>query len=418
VPAVHQLDSTAFDRLAAGRGGPDAIRDLRDAQLSRHLVLSRFLLGRWTDPGAGRVRAMLEAARDAAPDRFAEVLGAPLVGGWTAIACRAVEQDPAATADIAYLGALALVACAAAGIDGEVPIPVHSGLAVLPGSGAIEAGDRNVVPARTTGGRIFVDGSAVPVTGTAGWLPVRHLDADVAGLRLRVGLDDLDPYRHGHHVPPALRLTTAEVECWQKGFGEAWALLATRLPERAAEMTVGLRTLVPLIQTDRSSARSATIRHAFGVFGLTRPHRPADFAVTMVHEFQHSKLSALLDQVLLTDPDDERLYFAPWRNDPRPLAGLLQGVYAFYAVADAWRALRGAVADAEVRFAEARLQVDRGLVAIEGSDALTPAGTRFVAGLRRATDELLAEPVSAAADAAGRDTLARTHSAWTERNRR
>ena len=51
--------------------------------------------------------------------------------------------------------------------------------------------------------------------------------------------------------------------------------------------------------------------------------------MTLVHEFQHSKLSAMLDLVPLTDPDDHGRYFAPWRVDPRPLAGLLQGVYAF-----------------------------------------------------------------------------------------
>jgi len=63
----------------------------------------------------------------------------------------------------------------------------------------------------------------------------------------------------------------------------------------------------------------------------------------MVHEFQHSKL------------------WAPWRTDPRPLGGLLQGVYAFLGVADTWRALaaRPALGDLAMReFAEAREQVD------------------------------------------------------------
>ncbi len=229
-------------------------------------------------------------------------------------------------------------------------------------------------------------------------------------------MDDIHPYRHGYHVPPANRLGNADLAVWQDRFEQAWALLARHLPQRADEMTAGLRTLVPLVQIESRSALSATLRHAFGVFGLTLPPTPHDFAVTLVHEFQHSKLSALLDLVALTDPGDGRRYFAPWRTDPRPLAGLLQGVYAFVGVADTWRALQGTVEVATARFAEARLQVDRGLTAVEESGALTGDGDRFVAGLRETADRLMAVPVPAVADAAARSRLARTYQAWREHN--
>jgi uncharacterized protein len=247
---------------------------------------------------------------------------------------------------------------------------------------------------------------------------VRHLSADGRWQAIRVGLDDLDPYRHGHHVPPALRLPADEVDRWQDLFADAWQLLADRVPERAAEVAAGLRTLVPLRQQARS-ARSATIRHAFGVFGLTRPPTAADFAVTIVHEFQHSKLSALLDLVPLTDPDDRARYFAPWRTDPRPLAGLMQGVYAFAGVADTWRGLRAVdslAAVAQARFAEARLQVDRGLTSVERSGALTSDGEKVAAQLRRATDGMLAEAVPPDVARAAEAKLEETRRAWLARN--
>lgn len=198
---------------------------------------------------------------------------------------------------------------------------------------------------------------------------------------------------------------------------DSWALLAVHLPGRAAELSAGLTTLVPLVQTDPTSARSATIRHAFGVFGLTRPATPADFAVTLVHEFQHSKLSAVLDLMPLTDPADTGRYFAPWRTDPRPLAGLLQGIYAFVGVADTWRALRGAVGVAEARFAQARLQVDRGLTAVQESGALTREGEVLAAALRRTTDSLLAESVPPEVARAAEARLVHTQQAWSSRNR-
>jgi HEXXH motif-containing protein len=46
-----------------------------------------------------------------------------------------------------------------------------------------------------------------------------------------------------------------------------------------------------------------------------------------VHEVQHLKLAALLDIVTLTMPGEHDRYYAPWRDDPRPLSGLLQGTY-------------------------------------------------------------------------------------------
>jgi HEXXH motif-containing protein len=61
--------------------------------------------------------------------------------------------------------------------------------------------------------------------------------------------------------------------------------------------------------------------------------------VTLVHEFQHSELSVVPDLTRLYDAGPDEFYYAPWRNDPRPFGGLLQGVYAFIGVADTCRCL-------------------------------------------------------------------------------
>lgn len=414
---VHRLSPALFDELATGDGGAAGVRELRAAQFSKHLMLIRYLLDQYPD-GGHTVGGLLDRAREAAPERFREIVGAPLVGGWAAIAGRAAMRNTPTAGDLGHLGAIAIVAAAAAGIGGAVEVPVHDGLAVLPGLGAVEAGGAGTVTVATAGGRLFatVGGERWEVPAARGWLPVRELADSSQGHAIRLGLDDLHPYRHGHHVPPATRLPDTEVERWRASFGEAWRLLATHLPERAAELAAGLETLVPLVRTDRRSARSATIRHAFGVFGLTLPPTAHDFAVTLVHEFQHSKLSAVLDLTQLTDPDDHGLYFAPWRTDPRPLAGLLQGVYAFVGVADTWRALRPEIATANAEFAAARLQVDRGLTAVETSRSLTPDGEAFVARLRGSADRLLAEPLPARAEADARAALERTFAAWRDRN--
>ena len=426
--ATHELPDLLFDPLAAGGGGPHAIEALRAAQLSKHMLLIGHLLKRWPGPEPERdsIVDMLAQARASNPAAFADVLGAPLVGAWSSITARAEQRGGASHADFAHLGALAVVACAAAGVDASAEVPVRDSLVSVPGLGAANVGPAPTACLEAVGGRLTITacGAALDVPATATeevdwWQPVRHLEAAAAGQATSVGLDDVDPYRHGHHAPPALRLSGDDVDRWRARFAEAWHLLAEHLPERAAEIAVGLRTLVPLVQTDPGSARSATIRHAFGVFGLTLPPSADEFAVTLVHEFQHSKLSAMLDLEQLSDPDDHGRYFAPWRTDPRPLAGLLQGVYAFVGVADTWRALRtvdGIGPSAEAKFAEARLQVDRGLTTIESSDALTPTGVALAARLRLVTDELLAEPVPADVARAAEQALARTREQWLERN--
>lgn len=419
----HTVSPPLFEAIAAGRGGSPAIEELHTAQVSKHLLLILHLLDNWPDKAAAAEAArLIEHAHVVAPAAYREIIGAPLVGAWGGIAVRALGRDAVQRPDYLHVNALALRAAAAAGEACELPVPVNGGVAVIPGWGGAEVGDVTEAVATWDGHRLQVRGEravTAPEDLTAdapGWQPLRRLRASAAGSDIE--LDDLHPYRHGHHVPPAARLADDVLPQWRAGFAEAWRMLAGRLPERAAEVRAGLRTLVPLQQTDRS-ARSATIRHAFGVFGLTLPPSPAEFAVTVVHEFQHSKLSALLDLVPLTDPDDDGRYFAPWRTDPRPLPGLLQGVYAFAGVADTWRALSDAEAAgayAERQFAEARIQVDCGLIAVERSGALTADGETLVGHLRTSVDEMLRVPIPQQTVREAEQALERTLTAWRERN--
>jgi uncharacterized protein len=184
-------------------------------------------------------------------------------------------------------------------------------------------------------------------------------------------------------------------------------------------LAAGLRAIVPLADPGTGAARSATVRDAFGSFGLTRPTSAADFAVTMVHEFQHSKLSAVLDLVPLYDAADRTAYYAPWRLDPRPIGGLLQGAYAFLGVADTWRSLRGDAGLrelAEREFAGVREQVRQGLDVLAASGRLTPAGQRFLAGMQSTMHSMMGEQLPASVVRQARAALADNHDAWRQRN--
>jgi hypothetical protein len=133
-------------------------------------------------------------------------------------------------------------------------------------------------------------------------------------------------------------------------------------------------------------------------------------AETLVHVFQHTKLCGLMDMLPLLEPSAERGY-APWREDPRPLGGILQGAYAFAGIVRFWdvqRALKTEPDDilrASVLYDRWRQAIELTTTALLGTGLLTSAGVEFVATLRdrgrcRASDTVSAEATEIAREVA------------------
>jgi HEXXH motif-containing protein len=425
----HRLSPGELTGLASGLGGAPAVRALRQARLSRHLLLLKFIAEEW--PGAPGERdaalAVLFQAQARAPERVADLLADPLVGRWAAQTARrlrgSAQPGTPLWVDLGHLTAIAAAAAALSRTDTQLTGYVHDGALTVPtfGRARLPLPDRSPV-------RLAVRDGALRIRAED-WQGLRRLASTLEGASIDVALDDVNPYREGHHVPAADRLPAADLPRWRELFAGAWALLAGCAPARAAELAAGLRCLVPLADIGTGAARSATIRDAFGSFGLTRPASPAELAVTMVHEFQHSKLGAVLDLVPLYDAADQTTYYAPWRLDPRPIGGLLQGTYAFLGVADAWRALRAAGASrslragdgglrevAECEFASVREQVRHALGILESSGRLTPSGQQFAAGMRSTLQSMLGEQLPASVVRRARESLAENHAAWRRRH--
>ena len=110
-------------------------------------------------------------------------------------------------------------------------------------------------------------------------------------------------------------------------------------------------------------------------------------AETLVHEFQHIKLCGLMDMLPLIEPSGERGY-APWREDPRPMGGILQGLYAFVGIVRFWDAQRRLETEpdgglrANVLYERWRLAIEFVAGPLLDKGCLTPAGVRFVSVLR------------------------------------
>jgi HEXXH motif-containing protein len=403
----HQLDADDLTALASGPRSVSAVRELCSSQLSRHLLLLKFVSERWAADRRdldGSIAVLAEAQR-LAPQVYAELLIDPLVGAWLATTTRQLSHPERSTfplsGELLHLGNLAAAAAIRLGLDCELTGYARQGSVTLPTLGGASLADHPDGPVRITVARgratlrAATGATTIPEAGER-WRELRRLTAAHGARKCSVTIEDGSPYRDGYHAPPSERLSAQEAGEWQDLFTDAWRLIGQFLPERAAEMTIGLRAMVPLVDDGSGAARSGTARDSIGALGLTKPRSAADFAITMVHEFQHSKLSAVLDLVPLCVRDGTARHFAPWRADARPTAGLIQGCYAFLGVADAWRGLQaapGLAKSATGQLAMVREQVRVGLAALEDSGELTRAGKHFAAGMRAGLDRLLAVPL-------------------------
>ncbi|WP_250035112.1 aKG-HExxH-type peptide beta-hydroxylase [Paractinoplanes maris] len=362
------LPADAFDGLAGGFGDAATIALLADAELA----VNRALVGEVAGETAAGAQVLAELERRA-PEVFDEVLRHPFVRSW-AVSCLAGGAD----CDPDWAAAIAAAVAVRAGLELDVPVRAHGGRIHLPTIGffAAPAPEVTVVAGpssftlRWPGGRARVPGTA------GGWHAARWVTLD----GVRILIEDADPYRESVPHAAAGRLDPEAAGGWSEMLGRAWSHLVTDAPGQVDGLRKGLRAIVPLTPAPDGTPRGATSRHAFGALGLTRTDDPAVVAVLLVHEFQHTKLGAVLDLIDLV-PQHAVAQRLPvgWRSGPLPVEAVLRGAYAQLAVADVWRhrAERGA-RDGDILFRRHRDWTVRAIDALRAGDRLTAAGSRFV----------------------------------------
>ncbi len=426
----HTLSTEQFAALARGGGGPDAVGQLVAGQQSKHLILLSKVAeltrrGDQPDDALGVAGYQLLAqVQQQDPVAASEVIGYPSVGAWAlhVIRSSAGPADTTSASSAALLGVrpsgLATIAAAAAiraGLDAEIEVPVLGAGVLLPSLGIAEAvGDTAIVAtkeAEIRSGNLRV--RARP--GEPGWRELRRATAGP----LSVVIDDLDPFR----MPtpdggPTGRLTLSELTELREMLRAAWPVLP---PASAAEIAAMVRVIVPL-QAPESRHISTTSPQVFGTVAMSPQPDAYSCAETLVHETQHLKLCALFDLVTLVRPDDGQRYYAPWRPDPRPAIGLLQGAYAFFGISGFWREQRQAAPEPEIRQrADAEFACWRdGTAAVATvllrSGQLTSPGETFVQTMAYVLDEWRREPVPADALAAARRKSERHLAEWQANN--
>jgi uncharacterized protein len=461
----HRLPPEVLAALAAGGGGEEPVRLLAAAQESKHrlLVLGVAELSASAGhPGAaaaGRSYDLLAGIEKRAPDTVRQVIRYPAVGAWAARTLRGLRSG-ADGGDPAQLGAVAAAAASLAGIACQVEVPARDGWTMLPSVGRLALPDSrspgsttpgSTTADRTTAGDTMVGRAPIGVGRTSPGLTETARTGPVVAEPLLMGVqvaadgtvradgspvelerlhrlttgdgalsllvDDLDPYRWDAGKAADGRLTAAERDLWRRCLDDAWRMLAEHHWTIAAECRAAVTVLTP-IKGPARGMDSASSPDLFGTLALSAPPDGRWLAATFAHEVQHAKLGAIMDLVALTRPDAGR-YYAPWRPDPRPLAGLLQGAYAYLGVTGFWRRQREHEPDLRphIEFARWREQAYEATGTLLAGDGLTEEGRRFVQTMRATMEPWLTEPVPAEALEAARAESAAHRARWERDNR-
>jgi HEXXH motif-containing protein len=401
----HQLSRAHFYALARGQGDADAIQSLWSTQRSRRMALLRYLLDEAERdpqrlmgplPPAEAVWTVFERSNPSR-ERQDAILLHPQIGSWLTYCVRRLEGH--ATSDVplwvhtGYLHVYALTIAAASGASYSGSVPLWYGRVVLPTLGSVDVGgdDPASVADAELGDRelrLWTSRNKAIVrlrdADCPQWWPLRSISVG-SSMRLNIRLDDIDPFRDMADPVPPKRLTDVEFAHWHRLVEGAWEIICADDPDVAKAIAAGVRSIVPIPTAPGWGTRSASSGDAFGSVMVSMPPDETTMAVSIVHEFQHIKLGGLMHLCVLHARDTPN-HYAPWREDPRPLGGFFQGIYAFLGIAAFWRARRKALSDVERSAADfeylyARRQTEEALHVLTNSADLTDAGRAVVEGM-------------------------------------
>ncbi|CAI7976058.1 conserved hypothetical protein [Frankia sp. Hr75.2] len=416
----HRLALADFDDLAAGGGRTGLVLGLRRTQLSKRLLALHAVMMDADERAPEAVAAgglanaycVIAAAQRKAPEATEAILLSPGLGLWAMHCLRRLHGNASPAMpleeDLGILGSYAVAAALRAGLCATVAVPLRDGDLLIPAVGRVQVGLAGWATVRIEGAVLHlaaghvdnmqIESMALEIpSGPAAkppppaqsqysqWRMVPELVSVANGRRIALLLDDVDPARGLLELPMAPDTATEDVDVWQQRLDDGWRILGDYDPRTAEAVAAGLATIFPLASSSWAEELSASSGEAFGAVALTLPRNGLSFAAALVHEFQHTKLSALLDLVTLVKPADERLFYAPWRRDPRPLPGLLQGAYAYLGLTEFWnyrRLVESGDEFAHFEFARWRDEVWRVLSTLRFSGAMTSLGLRFLDGMQ------------------------------------
>lgn len=175
------------------------------------------------------------------------------------------------------------------------------------------------------------------------------------------------------------------------GLAEAWRLIEAAWPAAGREMGHYTRLIVPFASRSYSTFAEAEFLGAVFMGQCRRTFTDVLYtAEHLLHEHSHLRLHLIMEQDRIFEATGDGLVDSPWRRDPRPVIGIVQGVFVFARVARFLRRAYQLVG--EERYAERRREVvadvRSGLevLADAGNVTITPLGQVLFAQCAQETE--------------------------------
>lgn len=429
--------------LGSGCGDAASVSILTENLISVRMILLRTMVGETMSlqPETARMARLSDAynylteLQRTHPGEVLALLAAPNTGPWISTVLERLQDAENKNidsiplwADCGYLGWLAAAGGMTCLPEGNMALVVRDGIVMLPGIGTATLGAAGYCAectvTWTSDGALNFAGEhtavIVPARDRPGesWRPIRRLR--IPGEDREIILDDIDPFRVARQDTQVPRLSYAQAQQWQRDFTGAWELLRRELDGYLPTMRTALQSIAPLSAKPHLESVSHTAFNGVGCVYTTAPADSCQLALTLIHEIQHTKLALLIDHVELFEPDPSCRFYAPWRDDPRPIEGLMHGIYSFVGVTDFWRVHRNSAchgtAQSHADFELWRNQVEGAIAQAKGSGLLTADGTRFIDGLDAAMRQWRTENVPAPAAQAASDAATAHATFWQVRN--
>lgn len=299
-------------------------------------------------------------------------------------------------------------------VAGEVAAWEARSSRLLPGIGLrlpAQAGQRiEIGPVRNGRLPVRIDAQSFEVPTTPAvprqWMAVNHEFAlpsfVMSGVRVHV--DAEDPAFTERWVPAArfgpLSVAPAYAATMPRWVEELEA--ASRVAEATVPLSASLfgqivRTVVPIVSPDASMGCSLSDRELPGAI-MTTTDGPAVLAENLLHEFRHNLLHQLEQSypLYLADSPSDARFYSPWRDDLRPLHGILHALFVFLDVCAVHAGVRAGrlgddsdMHDSAVRLAANVLRIGIALKEFRRHARTTEFGSGFVQGIEEAVARFL-----------------------------
>ena len=131
-----------------------------------------------------------------------------------------------------------------------------------------------------------------------------------------------------------LERDVAAREAFAAQLSGAWAVVDRASADAADIVRLEVQQVVPLQMAARHL--SFSLSNLPGTIFVGAARSPWPVAEALVHEAAHLRLNHAAEAAPLTIGGRDTVCYSPWRDDPRPVEGVVHGVYAFSLVLGFW----------------------------------------------------------------------------------